>query len=200
MDVTTFLNHVNQGLPVVGGSALHRYMSALSQEAMKITAEINGGYHTPEELCRMMEKLTGRPIDETFRMFPPFYTDCGKNIHIGKHVFFNAGCCFQDQGGIFIGEGALIGHQVVLATLNHHLAPEERQSMNPAPIRIGANVWIGAHATVLGGVTIGDNAVVAAGAVVTKDVTANGVVAGVPAKIVKYATEGGKAVPERSGL
>ena len=117
---------------------------------------------------------------------PPFYTDCGKNITVGKNVFINSGCCFQDQGGITIGDGALIGHQVVLATLNHDLNPERRKSMKAAPIVIGKNVWIGAHATVLAGVCIGDNAVIAAGAVVTKDVPPLTVVAGIPAKTVKY--------------
>lgn len=85
-----------------------------------------------------------------------------------------------------IGDGALIGHQVVLATLNHDLNPERRKSMKAAPIVIGKNVWIGAHATVLAGVCIGDNAVIAAGAVVTKDVPPLTVVAGIPAKTVKY--------------
>ena len=119
-------------------------------------------------------------------MFPPFYTDFGKNIHVGKNVFINSCCQFQDQGGIFIGDGALIGHSVVLATLNHGLAPEDRQNLYHAPIRIGKGVWIGAHATILAGVTIGDDAVIAAGAVVNKDVPAGAVVGGVPAKVIKY--------------
>ena len=95
------------------------------------------------------------------------------------------GCKFQDQGGITIDEGALIGHNVVLATINHDLDPAKRQSMIYAPIHIGKNVWIGANATVLAGVTIGDGAVVAAGAVVTKDVEPNTIVGGVPAKVIK---------------
>ena len=118
-------------------------------------------------------------------MFPPFYTDCGKNITVGKNVFINSGCRFQDQGGISIGDGTLIGHNVVLATLNHGISPDERHDLFPAPIHIGKNVWIGANATVLPGVTIGDNAVIAAAAVVTKDVPANVVVAGVPAKVIR---------------
>ncbi len=95
------------------------------------------------------------------------------------------GCKFQDQGGITIDEGALIGHNVVLATINHDLDPSKRQSMSYAPIHIGKNVWIGANATVLAGVTIGDGAVVAAGAVVTKNVEPNTIVGGVPAKVIK---------------
>ena len=95
-----------------------------------------------------MSELTGSVVDETFGMFPPFYTDCGKNIHIGKNVFINSGCQFQDQGGIYIDDGALIGHRVVLATLNHEIDPDKRADLLPAPIYIGKNVWIGAHATV----------------------------------------------------
>lgn len=185
MELSEFLNHVNSGKIVTGGSEMHKYMSELSREAMKITAQINNAYHTPEELRELFEKLIGQPAGEEFRMFPPFYTDCGKNIRVGKNVFINAGCCFQDQGGIIIGDGVLIGHQVVLATLNHDLDPDKRQSMIPKPIVIGNNVWIGSHATILGGVTIGDGSVIAAGAVVTKDVPENTVAGGVPAKIIK---------------
>ena len=132
-----------------------------------------------------MARLTGRPIDPSFSLFPPFYTDCGKNPFIGKNVFFNSGCRFQDQGGIVIGYGVLIGHNVVLATINHDLDPARRGNNFPAPIRIGKNVWIGAGAVVLPGVTIGDGAVVAAGAVATKNVPEMTVVGGVPAQVLK---------------
>lgn len=147
--------------------------------------EINTKYHEPDELAALFSEVIGKPVGEGFGLFPPFYTDFGKNITIGKNVFINAGCKFQDQGGIFIDDGALIGHGVVLATLDHDLAPEKRQQLHPAPIRIGKNVWIGANAVVTKGVTIGDNAVIAAGAVVTKDVPANCIVGGVPAKQIK---------------
>ena len=130
-------------------------------------------------------KLIGKPVDESFTFFPPFYTDCGKNITVGKHVFLNVGCKFQDQGGIFIGDETLIGHNVVLATLNHAMEPEDRATMIPAPIHIGKRVWIGSNATVLPGVTIGDGAIVGAGAVVTKDVPGNTVVGGVPARVLR---------------
>lgn len=157
----------------------------LFQEAIKITMEMNNSYHTPEELREMMSRLTGKRVDDTFRLFPPFYADFGKNITIGKNVFINSGCHFQDQGGIVIGNGTLIGHNVVLATINHALAPSENRKNCYAPINIGDNVWIGSNATVLPGVTIGEWAVVAAGAVVTKDVPPYTVVAGVPARYVK---------------
>lgn len=186
MELKTFLEQLDNGKPVQGGGEAHLFMHDVSQEALRITAEINGSYHEPKELRALFSKLIGRPVDETFGLFPPFYTDCGKNIHIGKNVFINMGCKFQDQGGIYIGDGSLIGHNVVLATLNHAKSPKDRSTMIPAPIHIGKHVWIGANATVLPGVTVGDGAIVAAGAVVTKDVPENTVVGGVPAAIMRH--------------
>lgn len=163
--------------------------SDLFQEAIKITMEMNNSYHTPEELREIMSQLTGKKIDDTFRMFPPFYTDFGKHITIGKDVFINSGCHFQDQGGITIGDGSLIGHNVVLATINHDLRPSQKRKNHYAPITIGNNVWIGSNAVILPGVTIGEWAVVAAGAVVTKDVPPYTVVGGTPARIIKQVCE-----------
>ena len=160
--------------------------SILFQEAIKITMEMNSSYHTPEELREIMERLIGKQVDDTFHLFPPFYTDFGKNIKIGKNVFINSGCCFQDQGGIEIGDDVLIGQQVVIATLNHDFNPQNRASMYHSPVKVGNRVWIGAHATICPGVSIGDNSIIAAGAVVTKNVPEGCVVAGVPAKIIKY--------------
>ena len=185
MELKDYLNYLNSGKPVEGGGEVHQFMHTVSQEALKITAEINSGYHEPAELRELFSKLIGKPVDEIFAFFPPFYSDCGKNITIGKNVFLNMGCKFQDQGGIFIDDGALIGHNVVLATLNHAMDPADRATMIPAPIHIGKRVWIGANATVLPGVTIGDGAIVAAGAVVTKDVPENTVVGGVPARVMR---------------
>lgn len=185
MTLADFLDYLNSGKTVIARSEVHQYMCMLSQEAIKLTTRINTGYCTLEEIRAIFSEMTGQPIDESFSLFPPFFTDCGKNIHVGKNVFFNSGCKFQDQGGIYIDDGALIGHNVVLATLNHSYNPAERANLLPAPIHIGKNVWIGSNATVLPGVTIGDGAVVAAGAVVTKDVPANMIVGGVPAKIIK---------------
>ena len=138
-----------------------------------------------EEIHRFMDKMSNEARRITFRLFPPFYTDFGKNITVGEGVFINACCHFQDHGGVIIGDGCQIGHNVVFATLNHGLPPEERQTTYPAPIVLGRNVWVGSNATILPGVTIGDNAVVGAGAVVTKDVEANTIVGGVPAKLIK---------------
>ena len=189
MDLAEFLDHLNSGKLVKGGSEAHQFMHGVSQEALRITAEINGSYHEPAQLRVLFSELTGRPVDESFGLFPPFYTDCGKNIHIGKNVFINMGCKFQDQGGIFIEDGALIGHNVVLATLNHAASPKDRGSMIPAPIRIGKNVWVGANAVILPGVTIGDGAIVAAGAVVNRDVPENTIVGGVPARVIRHLSE-----------
>ena len=137
----------------------------------------------------LFSQLIGQKVDEGFGLFPPIYADYGQNIKVGKNVFINSGCCFQDQGGIEIGDDVLIGQQVVLATLNHDLQPDDRANMTPAPIKICDKVWIGAHATILAGVTVGKGSVVAAGAVVTKDVPENAVVGGVPAKIIKIIKE-----------
>ena len=119
-------------------------------------------------------------------MFPPFYTDFGKNIEVGEDVFINACCHFQDHGGVRIGDGCQIGHNVVFATLNHFLEPEKRKMTYSAPIVLGKNVWIGSNATILQGVTIGDNAVIGAGAVVTGDIPADTVAVGMPARVVKH--------------
>lgn len=165
------------------------YANELFQEAVRIGMELNTKYHTPEELREIMGRLIGKQVDRSFRMFPPFYTDFGKNITIGKDVFINSGCHFQDQGGIEIGDGALIGHNVVLATINHDLNPKGNRKNHYAPIKVGAHVWIGSNATILPGVTIGDWAVVAAGAVVVQDVPAMSVVGGVPARVLKTIQE-----------
>ena len=162
-----------------------KFFRDLCQEAIRITMDLNSNYHTPKEIVKIMSKLTGKSIDPSFRMFPPFYADFGKNISIGKNVFFNSGCKFQDQGGIEIGDGCLIGHNTVIATINHDLDPRNNRRNHYAPVKLGKNVWIGSNATILAGVSIGDWAVVAAGAVVTKDVEPYTVVGGVPAKFLK---------------
>lgn len=185
MTIQEFRDYMATGKPVVGHSDVHMMFHLLSQEALKITAEINGKYHTPEELHDLLEQLFGREFPKSVGLFPPFHTDCGKNTVIGENVFINMGCKFQDQGGITIDDGVLIGHNVVLATLDHDLNPAKRQCMTHAPIHIGKNAWIGSNATILSGVTIGDGAVVAAGAVVTRDVQPNTVVGGIPAKVIK---------------
>ena len=185
MRVEAFRKVMAETKYIPAGSELHLAFHVFSQEALKITAKLNGQYHTPDEVRQMMAELTASEIDESFGMFPPFYTDCGKNIKIGKRVFINAGCQFQDQGGIEIGDDVLIGPQTIIATLNHDPNPEKRGGMIPKPVRIGNKVWLGARVTICPGLTIGEGAIVGAGAVVTKDVPPRTVVAGAPAKIIK---------------
>lgn len=164
---------------------IHKFMDEMSDEARKVTFRLNADYHTPDEVRAFISELFGKPVPQSLRIFPPFYTDFGKNIEVGENVFINACCHFQDHGGVVIGDGCQIGHNVVFATLNHGMKPEDRPTTYPAPIVLGKNVWGGSNATILQGVTIGDNSVVAAGAVVTKDVPADTVVGGVPAKVIK---------------
>lgn len=186
MDIAEYKALVaEEGCRLEAGSEVGRLMDEAAYAAQRVTARINTGSHTQEELCELFSELTGRAVDKSFKLFPPFYTDFGKNIKVGRNVFINSGCCFQDQGGIEIGDGTLIGHQVVIATLNHDPDPEKRGDMFPRPVKIGAKVWIGSHATLLPGVTVGEGAIVAAGAVVTRDVPPRSVVAGVPARVIK---------------
>jgi acetyltransferase-like isoleucine patch superfamily enzyme len=180
-----FLEHVNRGALVQGGSAQHRFMHNAAQDALRIVAEINTRYRTPQEVRDLLAELTGKAIDDSVAVFPPFYSEFGKNLTLGKDVFINIGCRFQDTGGITIGDGSLIGHGSTLTTLNHAIDPDRRADMIPAPVTIGRKVWLGAGVTVVPGVTIGDGAIVGAGSVVTNDVPASTIVAGVPAKLIR---------------
>ncbi len=185
MTLEKFLAYIQTGQELPIDSEYHDYMNQMSQEAMKITIELNSVYHTPEEIRMLFSNLISKPLDSSFCLFPPFTTDFGKNITIGKNVFINSGCRFQDHGGIMICDGAQIGHNVVIATLNHNLEPKKRGNTIPKPVYIGKNVWIGSNSTILPGITIGDNAVVGAGSVVTHDVAPMTVVAGNPARKIK---------------
>ena len=174
MTLEEFKDFVKTGKPL-DTEEIHQFMDRMSGEARRITFRLNSAYRTPGEVRAVLSELFGYKVPDTFRVFPPFYTDFGNN----------ACCHFQDHGGVTIGDGCQIGHNVVFATLNHFIEAEKRKMTYSAPIVLGKNVWIGSNATILQGVTIGDNAVVGAGAVVTKDVPANTVVGGVPAKFIK---------------
>lgn len=182
------MNAIKKDAFIKAGSPRHLHMHAAAQRAREYTCKLNYLPHTAAQIAQIMSELTCGGVGEGFGMFPPFYTDYGMNIHIGKNVFLNEGCSFQDHGGIFIGDGSLIGHRCIIATINHDLNPDNRGDMTVAPVHIGKNVWIGARVTILPGVNIGDGAVVAAGAVVNRDVPPNTVVAGVPAREVKKIT------------
>lgn len=185
MELEEYLDYVNSGKRIYGGSPEHEFMTGLLHEAMRITHKINSEYHTPDEIQELFAELTNKPVNRTLGLMPPFNTDCGKNIHIGENVFINSGCKMQDQGGIYIGDDVLIGHNACLLTLNHVSDPESRADMYPEPVHIEDKAWLGSNVTVLPGVRIGEGAIVAAGAVVTKDVEPLTVVGGVPARFIK---------------
>lgn len=157
------------------------------KRAMRLTAELNKlSFDDTEKIRAIFSELIGRSVDDTFKLIPPFYTAGGLEITIGHKVFINQCCTIYDMGGVDIGDLVMIGPNVNIITSSHPLAPTERRTYIEAkPIVIERNVWIATAATILGGVTVGENSVVAAGAVVTKDIPANSFVAGVPAKIVR---------------
>jgi len=158
------------------------------QEVVDRTISLSADLNTSTHINQIRERLSeiiGTELDTTTTVFAPFYTNFGRFTQIGKNVFINHACSFLDMGGITIEDHVLLGPKVNLITENHPLDPADRRSLICKPIVIKRNAWIGAAATILPGVTVGENAVVAAGAVVAKDVPANTIVGGVPAKIIK---------------
>jgi len=139
----------------------------------------------PEEIREILSQITDSQIDENTALFTPLYINYGKHIKIGKGVFINFNCTFLGLGGITIEDGVLIGPNVNLLSEGHPISPEDRHSLMVGHIHIKKNVWIGAGANILQGVTIGENSIVAAGAVVSADVPDNAIVGGIPAKIIK---------------
>lgn len=179
------MSRIATGETIPAGSEAHTFLSDSSQRALAITTRLNTEAPSPEGIRGLLNELTGREVPASVTLFPPFYTEFGRNLHLGEGVFINIGCTFQDTGGIWIGDRTLIGHGCILTTLNHDIDPRRRGDMTPAPIRIGSDVWFGARVTVVPGVTIGDGAIVGAGSVVTKDVPPATIVAGVPARVIR---------------
>jgi len=166
-------------------------MVAGVKRAMAITPALNRlTYGDVNEIRTVFSDLTGRRVDDSFSLIPPFYTTGGENIRVGRNVFINQNCTFYDLGGIDIGDDVMIGPNVSLITSSHPIAPSRRRDgVIARPIVIGKSVWIAANVTIIGGVTIGENAVVAAASVVTKDVPANTLVAGNPARVIRSIAE-----------
>jgi len=162
-------------------------MVARTQRAMRLAAAINSlTFDDADAVRALFCDLTGRPVDERFRLIPPFYTANGTEIRVGRNVFINQNCTIYDLAEVIIGDDVMIGPNVSLITSSHPVEPSQRRSgVIARPIVIGNNVWIAAGATVIGGVTIGDHAVVAAGSVVTKDVPADTLVGGNPARVIR---------------
>jgi acetyltransferase-like isoleucine patch superfamily enzyme len=153
-----------------------RLSSKLSEYCMDETEPIRTAF----------EELIGKPVGDSFWLIPPFFADYGLNITIGRAVFIGYGCTFTGHGAIDISDDVMIASKVNLVTAGHPVEPDRRRAYITAePITIGTNVWIGAAATILPGVNIGADAVVAAGAVVTHDVPAATLVAGVPAAVIR---------------
>lgn len=174
-------------------------IAALITHAQRVIAEMNTGYRDPAAVRALFERLTGTAVDDSFWLLPPFYTDFGRNIRVGRNVFINHACEFMDRGGITIGDDVLIGPKVNLVTISHPPDPATRRSTHCAPIVIEQGAWLGAAVSVMPGVTIGKNAVVAANAVVTRDVPGNTVVGGVPARVIRHVLDAGpEASPARA--
>lgn len=172
------------GEPVKSSDPEYSKFYEVVARTIRLSPALNASTDVNQARERLGE-IIGTPIDMSTTVFVPFYTNFGKFITMGKRVFINHACSFLDMGGITIEDDVLIGPRVSLTTENHPLDPSDRKTVLLKPIVIRRNVWIGASATILPGVTVGENSVVAAGAVVTKDVPANSVVGGVPARLIK---------------
>jgi acetyltransferase-like isoleucine patch superfamily enzyme len=161
-----------------------RFAEAVAR-TIRLVTQMNASAQDVEGVRKQLSEITGAEIDASTTIFPPFYTNFGRFIKLGKNVFINHACSFLDLCSITIEDEVMIGPKVNLITENHPLDPNDRKTVLLKPIVVKRNAWIGAAVTILPGVTIGENAVVAAGAVVSRDVPANSIVAGVPAKVVK---------------
>lgn len=182
--VNTIFNDLKNGITVGPQHPQIKDLREASYVTNILLQQLNASSN-PEEIRKILSEITGSVIDETVVIFPPLYSNYGKHLSIGKNVFINFNCTFLALGGIVIEDDVLIGPGVKILSEGHPLSPAERQSLVPGKVHIKQNAWIGAGATILPGISIGENAVVAAGAMVTKDVPANTVVAGIPAKIIK---------------
>ncbi|MCH6197817.1 sugar O-acetyltransferase [Corynebacterium mastitidis] len=185
MSLEELLEFLDTGATLKPGSPEWEAMNRYADQARDVCARLSTAGSDLGLVRECFSTLTGRDVPETLRVFPPFTADFGKNIHLGEDVFINSGCRFQDQGGITLGDRVLIGHNVVIATLHHGMAPGDRAHLEPRPVRIASDVWIGAGAIILPGVSVGEHAVVGAGSVVTRDVPARTVVAGNPARPIR---------------
>ncbi len=167
-------------------------MLASVKRAMAITARLNRlTFNDADEVRALFGELIGREVDASFMLVPPFYTTGGADIRVGRNVFVNQNCTFYDLGGLDIADDVMIGPNVSLITSGHPLEPSERRDFVVArPILIERNVWIAAGATIIGGVTVGENSVVAAGSVVTRDVPPNILVGGNPARVIRSIGDG----------
>lgn len=181
---TDIFERLRQGITVSADDPEYPRLSEATFATRKLLLQLNRSAD-PEEIRVLLGHITGREVDASTGIFPPFYINYGRNTKIGKHVFINFDCTFLDLGGITIEDRVFIAPKVSLLSEGHPLSPADRHSLKVAPVHIKRNAWIGANATVLPGVTIGENAIIAAGAVVSRDVPDNTVAGGIPAKFLK---------------
>lgn len=151
----------------------------------RILAELNTNYHQHDDVIALLSKMFQTRVSLTNNLLPPLQTDFGGHIFLGEDIFINRNCMFVDLGGIYIGDRVLIGPGVTILTVNHEENPATRRNLHCQAVHIEAGAWLGANVTVLPGVTIGKNAIVGAGSLVTKDVPAETVVIGSPAREVR---------------
>ncbi len=184
MDTPDIFERLKKGETIPPNDPQAYKMREASYDTKKLLVRMNNATD-PKEIRDLLSQITGSAIDESVAVFTPLYINYGKHTKIGKNVFINFDCVFLDLGGIIIEDGVLIAPKVSLLSESHPISPENRHSLVPKPIHIKKNAWIGANATILQGVTIGENSVVAAGSVVSADVPDNVIVGGTPAKIIK---------------
>lgn len=184
MQATDIFERLQIGETISSSDAQAYKMREASFATKALLLKMNNSAN-PDEIRKLLSEITATEIHDSVTVFTPLHINYGKHTKIGKNVFINFDCVFLDLGGITIEDNVLIAPKVSLLTESHPLNPAERHSLIPKPIHIKKNAWIGANATILQGVTIGENAVVAAGSVVSKDVPDNVVVGGIPAKIIK---------------
>jgi Acetyltransferase (isoleucine patch superfamily) len=154
-----------------------------------LVQKLNSVPRTKSETREIISQITGEKIDSSTEIRLPFYTDFGQNLHLGKNDYISNCSMFVDLGGIYIGDNVLIGPNATITSVNHHQEPSRRRNLKFDSVYIHDNAWLGANVTVTPGTVIGENAIVAAGAVVTKDVPANTIVGGVPARVIKTIRE-----------
>jgi acetyltransferase-like isoleucine patch superfamily enzyme len=166
-------------------SAEFKAMSERVLRATELTSRLNVlPFEDEAGKAELFELILGRPLPERVTIYPPFYTDHGLNLDIAERVFINQNCTFLDYAGIRLGERVMIAPKVTFITVGHPVDPVERRGwLSGGPIDVAENVWIGAGATILPGVTIGRDAVIAAGAIVADDVPPASLVTGTKAAV-----------------
>lgn len=186
------MSNENGARIIYAGTPESAAMLANVKRAMAITAALNRlTLNDAGKIRALFSELIGKKVDESFLLIPPFYTAGGAEICVGHNVFVNQNCTFYDLGGLDIADDVMIGPNVSLITAGHPINPSQRRAATIGkPIVIERNVWIAAGATIVGGVRVGENSVVAAGSVVTKDVPPNTIVGGNPARMIRSIDDG----------